>query len=352
MCFFTSLVKELLDQGYSIDIATNECNGESIVPECYREWGCKVFHIETSRSPLRMGNIRAIKTINRIAREGNYDIVHCHTPIAAACTRLACNRLRKNGVKVFYTAHGFHFYTGAPVKNWLVYYPVEWICSFYTDILITINKEDYERATKHFHAKKSVYVPGVGIDISRFSEHYNGLKIRDEFGIEGFMLLSVGELNDNKNHATVIKAITGLPITYVVVGSGDKETELKELVKNSDAKVILTGYRTDVADFYDAADAYILPSLREGLNVSLMEAMASSLPCLCGKIRGNTDLIDSNGGFLFNPNDVNDVKSAIHNLLKATEEHRSEMGKHNKRKIESFDYSVVNVNTENLYRGV
>lgn len=351
MCFFTSLVKELIEQGDTVDIVTNECNGESNVPDCYRDWGCKVYSIETSRSPLNPGNLRAIKAIKRIAKDGNYNIVHCHTPIAAACTRIACRGLCKKGLKVFYTAHGFHFYTGAPLKNWLIYYPVEWLCSFWTDTLITINKEDYVRAIKRFHAKKSVYVPGVGIDTSKFKEHYYGSKIREEFGIEGFMLLSVGELNDNKNHETVIRAIEGLPILYVIVGAGEKEEELRNLAANIGAKVIMAGYRYDVADFYDAADAYILPSLREGLNVSLMEAMASSLPCLCGKIRGNTDLIDSDGGFTFAPNDASDVRAVIQKLLDTSEDCRSEMGVRNRNKIMSFDFSVVNEETENLYRG-
>lgn len=351
MCFFTSLVKELIDRGDTVDIATNECNYETNVPDCYREWGCNIYQIETSRSLLKIGNIKAIEEIKKIAIEGDYDVVHCHTPIAAACTRIACKGLRKKGLKVFYTAHGFHFYTGAPLKNWLIYYPAEWIFSFWTDTLITINKEDYERAKKRFHAKKTVYVPGVGIDISKFGEHYNGSKIREEFCIEGFVLLSVGELNDNKNHETVIKAINGLPITYVIVGEGEKEDELRSLAEDTEENIVMTGFRSDVADFYDAADAYILPSIREGLNVSLMEAMASSLPCLCGEIRGNMDLIDSDGGFTFDPNDVSDVRAAIQDMLDTSADCRSEMGVHNRDKIMSFDFSVVNEETETLYRG-
>ena len=151
MIFFKGLVKELIDVGHIVDIACNEETHK--VPDCYREWGCKVYEIDCSRSPLSNGNIRAIRELKRIVYENHYDIVHCHTPIAGACTRLACKDFRKYGVKVFYTAHGFHFYKGAPIKNWLLFYPIEKLCSRFTDTLITINKEDYSLAKKRMKAE-------------------------------------------------------------------------------------------------------------------------------------------------------------------------------------------------------
>ena len=108
MDFFVSFIKQLLKEGNTVDIATNENNSK--VPECYKEWGCTVYQIDTSRSPLNMGNIKAITQIKELVAKEKYDIVHCHTPVAAMCTRLACRRARKNGTRVFYTAHGFHFY--------------------------------------------------------------------------------------------------------------------------------------------------------------------------------------------------------------------------------------------------
>ena len=141
MGFFTSIVEELLKAEHTVDVATNLNIGK--LPDCYREWGCKIYPISCTRSPFNKGTIAAIKEIRKIVREGDYDIVHCHTPIAAMCTRLACRKLRKNGLKVFYTAHGFHFYKGAPLKNWLLYYPIECLCAHWTDTLITINREDH-----------------------------------------------------------------------------------------------------------------------------------------------------------------------------------------------------------------
>ena len=349
MDFFLSLITELIHNGNIVDIATNECEGEARVNGIYAELGCIVYPISCSRSPFSLGNIEAIRELKKIVQDNHYDIVHCHTPIAAFCTRLACKKVRKTGVKVFYTAHGFHFYTGAPFVNWLIYYPIEWICSFWTDVLITINTEDFERAKKRFHARKTEYVPGVGVDITKFAQRENGRdRIRKEFNLKDeFVLLSVGELNKNKNQEAVIRAIAGMPIVYIIVGIGTLEQHLKELSEECGSRVILTGFRNDVADFYDVADAYILPSIREGLNVSLMEAMASSLPCLAGQIRGNTDLLDEAGGFLFDPLDNSNIKSAIEKMI--VSRNRETMGIHNYEKIRNFDLSSVNEKISNKY---
>lgn len=336
MGFFRSFIHELIDEGNTVDIA---CSASEGVPVCYLEWGCKIYPLSCTRVPMDLGNVKAIKEIRHLVKRNRYDIVHCHTPVAAVCTRLACNQYRRKGLKVFYTAHGFHFYSGAPLKNWLIYYPVEWICSFMTDTLITINNEDYKRAKRRFHAKNTCYVPGVGIDINKFSESSEGKKIKEEFHISStdFIFLSVGELNENKNHQIVVKALAGLSnITYIVVGSGEQDC-LRDLAKRVGVNLILAGYRSDISDFYNAANAYILPSLREGLNVSLMEAMASGLPCLAGKIRGNVDLIDREGGYLFDPTNIKEVRETIEKVMK----NRSEMGIHNREKINKFDVSNV-----------
>lgn len=311
MKFFKDLVRQLIDDGHVVDFAANQSSSK--VPDYYSKWGCKIFDISCSRSPLSFGNIKAIKQIRNLAKE--YDIVHCHTPIAAACTRLACKGLRKKGVKVIYTAHGFHFYKGAPKKNWLIYYPVEKICARWTDVLITINKEDYELAKKKLHAKKVEYVPGVGIDVDKFANTMvNRIQKRQEIGVpeDAFMLLSVGELNANKNHHIVIKALAeiGDPnIHYVIAGKGDKKDELEALAKELNVNLHLLGYRSDVAELYKVADLYILPSIREGLNVSVMEALSSGCPVVASKIRGNVDMISND--YCFNPFSIIEIVNLV-----------------------------------------
>lgn len=349
MQFFKSFIRQLLDEGHKVDIATNEL--ESIVPNYYREWGCTVYPIHTSRSPLNKGNLTAIKQIKKIVSENNYDVVHCHTPVAAMCTRLACRKLRSKGTKVFYTAHGFHFYKGAPLKNWLLYYPVEKVCAYFTDVLITINKEDYALAQKKMKAKRVEYVPGVGIDLTKFEKNtVDKLAKRKELLVpdDSILLLSVGELNENKNHETFIRAIADLDVYYIIAGKGDLHTHLQNVIDELDLtkRVRLLGYRTDVAELYQAADVYVLPSIREGLNVSIMEAMASGLPVICGKIRGNVDLIDTNGGAHFDPHSVEDCTRAIREVLCAD---RSEMGEYNTRKAQRFDEETVMRAMQDIY---
>lgn len=345
MNFFKSFVKELIDDGNVVEIATNE--SETPVPECYREWGCKVHQISCSRNPLNKSSLTAIKEIKALVERERYDIVHCHTPVAAMCTRLACRKARKNGTKVFYTAHGFHFCKGAPLLNWLIYYPVEKLCSYFTDTLITINQEDFALAKKKMKAQKVEYVPGVGIDLSRFQNvQVDRNTKRKEIGIpeDAILLLSVGELNENKNHEVIIRAIAQLNdpnVHYAIAGKGDKEVYLSELAETLGIaeQVHLLGYRTDVAELYKTANVYTLPSIREGLNVSLMEAMASGLPCAVGNIRGNTDLIDKNGGVLFDPSSVENCQDVLSSLLNLD---LVKLGEYNAEKIQAFSMEMVN----------
>lgn len=352
MDFFESFIKQLLDEGNTVDIATNEY--DSRVPTCYKEWGCMVYQIDTSRSPLNKGNLKAIKQIRDVVTKEKYDIVHCHTPIAAMCTRLACRKARKNGSKVFYTAHGFHFYKGAPLKNWLIYYFVEKLCAHFTDVLITINKEDYVLAQKKIKAKRVEYVPGVGIDLNKFGATMGDKSAkRSELGVpsDAILLMSAGELNANKNHETVIRAIADLEVYYIIAGKGELQGHLQRVIDQLGLteRVKLLGYRTDVADLYKVADIYVLPSMREGLNVSVMEAMASELPVVCSRIRGNIDLVDENGGALFEPQNVDECKQAINSVLVRD---KSYLSKHNFEKIKAMSVERINAQMKSLYSEV
>ena len=300
--------------------------------------------IDFSRSPLRIDrHSKSYQQLKQLLADQHYSFIHTHTPIASAVGRLAA---KSTGTKVIYTAHGFHFYTGAPLKNWIIFYPVEKWLSKYTDVLITINQEDYTRAQKKFHAKRTVYIPGTGVDTSKFIPGGTGReRIRKELGLsdDRVLLLSVGELNENKNHSSVIRAVQGMNLTYTIVGKGEKKAELEQLGKDLGVDVRLTGFRNDVADFYKAADVFVLPSLREGLNVSLMEAMASGLACACGKIRGNTDLIEEP---LFKPTDPDDIRTAISLAISQ----REKLGQINLEKIKKFDVKTVGNLISEIYR--
>lgn len=342
MNFFKQFIKKLIDEGNVVDIATNESDRK--VPNCYYEWGCRVYPITTSRSPFSVGNFKAIKQIKKITQENYYDIVHCHTPFAAMATRFGCMKARRKGTKVYYTAHGFHFYKGAPIKNWLLYYPVEKICAHFTDVLITINKEDYIFAQNKMKAKCVEYVPGVGIDLDKFGKSSVKKTVkRRELGIpeEAVLLLSVGELNKNKNHEIVIRAIIDMDVYYVIAGEGELKQYLQSIINmlGVSDNVKLLGYRNDVRELCEIADIFVFPSFREGLPVSVMEAMASGLPIVCSNIRGNIDLVDENGGILFEPSDMDSCKLAIEKILLSN---LQQLGSYNLEKVNKFSTKQVN----------
>lgn len=355
-------IKLLREMGYEVDVACNfkpEYNelmsAEKIewLKKTLDDMGCKYFQIDFNRNPAHIKqNIKAYEQCMELMKTRNYVFMHCHSPIGGAISRVVAH---KCGVPAIYTAHGFHFYDGAPKKNWFIYYPIEKELSRWTDVLITINKEDYKRAKKEFHAKKTVYIPGVGIDTHKY-----GFKIltdeqiqevRKNIGVsdDQVWLLSVGELNENKNHETVIRTIGEFSqeeknkVFYTIAGQGDKQEELQKLIEKLGLQdnVKLLGFRDDIPNLYDAADIYVHPSFREGLSVALMEAMSSGLPVIASRIRGNVDLVDDEGGELFDPKSVEECKKAIKSLLDKTTEERASAGLYNRNKIKHFDSETV-----------
>lgn len=308
--FHIPYLKWFKEQGWETHVAAH---AENICEQQINY--CDVFHeICFTRTPFSLSNIKAYCKLKEVIAHNRFDIIHCHTPTGGALTRLAAMNTRACGyTKVIYTAHGFHFYKGAPLLNWLIYCPIEKYLSRYTDVLITINKEDYEIAKNKMHAKRTEYVPGVGIDIEKIkSIKVDRNKKRAELGIpkDSIMLLSVGELSKRKNHEIVIRTLPQIKdknVIYAICGKGALESYLKKLADKlgvSD-RVFLLGFRTDVTEICKAADIFIFPSLQEGLPVALMEAMACALPVVCSKIRGNTDLITrGRNGYLFDPDNV------------------------------------------------
>lgn len=359
MEFHIPYLKMFKEMGWETAVAARndyENPDDCVIPYCDT-----YYNIPFERNPLKSGNLKAYKELKHIIDEGEYDIIHCHTPVGAMLTRLAAKQARKQGTKVFYTAHGFHFYKGAPAINWILYYPVEKWLSRYTDVLITINKEDYERA-KTFKAGKVCYVPGVGIDLKKFNVGYvNKEQKRKEIGVsaDDFVLLSVGELIPRKNHEVVIRALSVLKqldklnhIEYVICGRGAYETDLKKLAEGLDVAdhVHFLGYRNDISEICNCADLFVFMSHQEGLPVALMEAMACGLPAVCSNIRGNTDLIEDGVTGLLANNIPEEVAESI-SEMKSDTALRNRVASAALQKIKQFDLSSVEDEMSKIYGG-
>lgn len=317
--FAMSAILAAKELGIDFTIANNMsmADKENFARVC-EQYDIKMVHIDFDRNPLGKSNLLARKQLLTLMEKENYDIVHCNTPSGGVVGRLCA--AQEKIPKVIYMAHGFHFWKGAPLKNWLLYYPVERFLAHFTDRLITINHEDYECA-KHFHYKKggrAEYVPGVGIEPKRFERNeIVRSETRKALGIkEGEkVLLSVGEINRNKNNRIVIEALAKLErkdIRYVACGIGELMEENQNLAKalGIEDQVMFAGYRTDIDKFYQAADAFVISSFREGLPVSLMEAMSAELPCIASKIRGNVDLLNDSQ-LLFDPHNAEGLCTAL-----------------------------------------
>lgn len=349
---------KLLDMNFLAVANRSESTPDDIKAD-EEKYNIRLLHADIARSPFAIRrNYRAYKQLIKIIRENNIDYIHCNTPVGGILGRLAGKKCKVK--KVIYQVHGFHFYKGAPKKNWLLYYPVEKWLARYTDALITINKEDFEFAKKKIKLRgdgKIYYVPGVGIDTAQYSaEKSHRESKRAELGIpnDAFLLISAGELNANKNNGVIISAMERLgrsDIHYVLCGVGELEEQFKSQAEAAglSKNVHFLGYRTDIRELYSAADCFVMPSYREGLSRSIMEAMSSGLPCIVSKIRGNVDLVkEGKGGYLCAPTDADAYAEAIKNLVDNPTV-KEAMSSFNLEKVKEFDSSIVTDEMKKIY---
>ncbi|MCM3630996.1 glycosyltransferase family 4 protein [Paenibacillus glycanilyticus] len=352
--FHVPFMNMLKSQGYEVHAYAS--------PDHCREDVKRAFiachDIPFSRNPLSMQNFKALKQLIKRFKEEQYDMIHVHTPNASVVCRIAA---KLAGCKnVIYTAHGFHFFKGSPLLNWLLYYPVERMLARWTDILIAINHEDYERASKFSVRDKAAYIPGVGVDVSSYRniDYKKVGSLRKELGLNGqeFVVLSVAELNRNKNLEQLIHALhelkqLGVPVVGLLAGVGDREPILRALVHslNMEKNILFLGFRRDIAELMNIADTCTLMSEREGLPKVLLEAMAAGKPMVVTDIRGNRELVAQNENGYRVP--VGDVTATTGALLKLylNPKLRAEMGENSWEKADSFDIRTIVEEMKKLY---
>lgn len=358
-------IKILQDMGLEVHVACDfrdrsVWNDERTEKFCKQmnQIGVKYYQIDFTRHPLEIHNhIKAYKQLNHLFQKNQYFFVHLHTPIAGVIGRIVAH---KENIRCIYTAHGFHFFTGAPIKNWIIYYPIEKLFSNWTDVLITINKEDYNRAKKKFHARKVVYIPGVGIDTKSVQSCVVDKKRkRYELGVpeDAFLLLSVGELHERKNQQVVIESLHKINVAdiyYLIVGTGELYGKYESIIQNYglENNIKLLGFRNDVIELCKISDAFIHPSIREGLGIAPLEAMACGIPLISSYVNGIKDYTQNgvSGVCVKNPLSIDEVGEAILEIYR-NKDLREKCGTHNLNKVKTFDLENTNKIMRDVYWG-
>lgn len=320
--FHMPLIKALKDSGWTVDAAFHDNSYDkpgldlSIIDNTYE--------VPFKRNPYDFSNVKAYKTLKTIINNNTYDVIHCNTPVGSVVGRLAARKARKKGTSVFYTAHGFHFFSGAPFKNWLFFYPIEKMLSHYTDLLITINQYDYDLARKkHFSVKKIVKIDGVGVDFSKFhiASDDEKLSLRQEFGYDpdAFILLYAADLSHRKNQQMIFRALalvkekigkTILLLPGQPILENDYKTMCQELKISNMVRFL--GYRRDINKLLAMCDCVVSSARQEGLPINLIEAAAMGKYIIATDVRGNSDVVkQSDYGRLVPLNDYEEMANAI-----------------------------------------
>ena len=350
--FHRPLAEVLHKHGYEVHVAAHDNlylkNGLKL------DFADKIYDIPFSRSPKNKDNLTAYKQLKNILDSEHYDVVHCNTPMGSVVTRLAARNARKHGTKVFYTAHGFHFYEGSPKKNWMVFYPIEKSLSRLTDTLITITREDYKLASEKFHCHVE-HMHGVGVDGNRYfkvsEEKKQALREKMGYTKSQKLILCIGELNANKNQTMAINAMQKIVECYpdallIMAGNGPREEYLKDYIKQKglEKNVRMIGYVTNLQDYQHIIDVQVCCSKREGLPLNVVESMLSGNPVVASKNRGHRELIDNGKtGYLV---DIDDSDAMAEKVLLMLNDERQKQ--HIEKNALTFaqQYTFTNVKKE------
>lgn len=355
-------IRLLQHMGYEVHVACNfkegnTCDNRRVeeLLEILRQMGVVCHQWDCPRSISSASRcIKAYVQLVQILRQ-RFVWMHCHSPVGGVLARFAAHQA---GIPVIYTAHGFHFYHGAPLKNWLLYYPIEKLLAYWTDVLITVNKEDYTFAKRHLQAGRVCYIPGIGIDLKRFQcqmDMWQKFCRKYRIPENARVILSVGELSRRKNHKAVISALAKVSqkdIYYIICGQGKYKEALIHHAKRYRIaqRVRLIGYEKNVEILYKNAELFVFPSRQEGMPAALMEAMAAGMPCIVSDIRGNRELIDQID-VRFQLKHAKELKLELEMMLEDGQK-RTAYGEYNAEKIKQYCLPVVQKRMEWIYKNI
>ncbi|MCR5809442.1 MAG: glycosyltransferase family 4 protein [Clostridiales bacterium] len=327
-------MKMLQEKGWEVHVAAHDNlavkNGLAL------KYCDKFIEMPFDRSPKSPNNVKAYKKLKELLAKEHYDVILCNTPMGGVVTRLAAKKARKQGTKVIYMAHGFHFFKGAPKTGWLIYYPIEKHMAKYCDLIITVNEEDYALAKERFGNRTRIaHIHGVGVDEERYhpASEAEQRAMREAEGLspDDFVILCTGELNGNKNQKTLVSAAAQLKdripgLKVLLAGNGPSEQELRAQIASLGLQdtVRLLGYRTDLERVTPAVDLVVSCSFREGMPLNIIEAMLCKKPVVASHNRGHDELVeDGRTGYLVDPDDVDGFADAIAELAANPEERTS-----------------------------
>ncbi len=351
--FHLPYIRWFRDNGYEVHIITN-AGGASV------DFCDKLYDVGIERSPFSLKNISAYRETKRIIERENYDIVHCHTPMGGVIGRLASKGIRKRGSKVLYTVHGFHFYKGASIVNWLFYYTMEKVLAGKTDCIVTINDEDYARAKKCFESKKTKVekISGIGVDITKYKPADDGETLKESMSYGGkFLMIYAAEFIHRKNHRFLIEAMVSLKercpdARLLLAGRGELKEKMEayaDKLRVSDV-VDFLGFRRDMPELLRMSDLLVSSSLQEGLAINVIEGLASGLPVLVSNVRGNSDSVEEGkNGYTFELCSIEDFCDKVAMLYSDREKCR-EFSRN--ALVSSRNFSIENSlsQMENIYR--
>lgn len=353
--FHLPFLKLFKDNGYEVHVATN---GNEEIPYC------DVKHVVSfERSPIKINNLKAIKELRKICEKEKFEIIHTHTPMGSVVTRIAARKSRKKyHTRLIYTAHGFHFFKGASIKNWLIFYNIEKWLAKYTDTLITINKEDYDLANNKFSKRchDIQYVPGVGIDEEKFNFVMNNeeiTKLRKSLGLKDtdFVMIYPAELSNRKRQLWLINSLGKLladnkDIHLLLPGKDSLKGKCQELVDklNLNNQIHFLGYRKDIPRLLKISNIAISSANQEGLPVNIMEAMYIGLPIVASDCRGNRDLVKDNvNGYLVSLDDAERFSECVQQLYVEKSDYFSKKSKEN---IRSYLLDKIMIEMKKIYK--
>lgn len=352
-------IDALMSLGYTVELCANFENGDgpeihnqSFVNECVIK-GIKTHSIPFARHSLA-GSLKCLSQLKRLLNQEQYDLVHTHTETGGLLLKLAHSA--KGRSKFVYTPHGMSFWKGSSLKSQMVYKPLErWICSG-MDITLGMNREEMD-FLQSWNKSSGIYVHGIGLNVSRMQTPGRTPEdVRKEFELtqKELLIVSIGELDDNKNHIIVIRALAKLDRTdwkYVVCGVGPNKDKLLKTAEELGVvnQIVLAGYRSDIPDILNATDIFVLPSFHEGMPVSALEAMACGLPVVCSEIRGDVDIVkDGDNGYLFRPADSDMLSEKIAILMDDAVK-RESMGRKNLEIVKGFSLEAVTEELKAIY---